>query len=141
MYSPQQPVLFVVYLVSCIFEKTILFFLIIVKSIFENLFSLTMDDSLKIKLTEDEIENIIKYFEQDRAQVTESFGYDEDADMYLQILKTFKEQILENQEIVDRLSQRKEYHQLCKSRFGKGSDMSKFHHFVWQELNQIENGK
>lgn len=99
-----------------------------------------MDDNLKIKLTEDELEKIITYFERDRTQINENFGFDEDADMYLQILKTFKQQILENQVIVDRLSQRKDYHFLCETRFGKGSGMAKFHHMVWKELKQIETG-
>ena len=99
-----------------------------------------MDDTLKIKLTEDELENIVKYFESDRAQVTEKFGYDEDADMHLQILKTFKQQILSNQDVADRLTERKDYHVLCEGRFEKGSEMAKFHHLMWEELNQIEKG-
>ena len=99
-----------------------------------------MDDTLKIKLTEDELENIIQYFESDRAQVTEKIGFDEDADMHLQILKTFKQQILDNQDIADRLTERKDYHLLCEGRFEKGSEMAKFHHLLWEELNQIENG-
>ncbi|WP_316505337.1 hypothetical protein [Nitrosopumilus sp.] len=99
-----------------------------------------MDDTLKIKLTEDELENIVKYFESDRAKVTEKFGYDEDADMHLQILKTFKQQILANQDVADRLTERKDYHMLCEGRFEKDSEMAKFHHLMWEELNQIENG-
>ena len=99
-----------------------------------------MDDTFKINLTEDELENIIRYFENDRVQVTEKIGFDEDADMHFQILKTFKQQILDNQDIVDRLTERKDYHLLCEGRFEKGSEMAKFHHLVWEELNQIENG-
>lgn len=99
-----------------------------------------MSENLRIRLTEEELENIVKYFEQDRNQITERFGADEEADMHLQILKTFQKQILENQDIADRVTQRKDYHLLCKSRFEKGSDMAKFHHYVWQELNNIENG-
>ena len=99
-----------------------------------------MDDTLKIKLTEDELENIIQYFENDRVQVTEKIGFDEDADMHLQILKTFKQQILDNQDIADRLTERKDYHLLCEGRVEKGSEMAKFHHLMWEELNQIENG-
>ena len=99
-----------------------------------------MDDvDVKIKLTEDELDNIVKYFENDREQVTEKIGYDEDADMHLQILKTFKQQILENQDIAERVTERKEYHLLCEGRFEKGSEMAKFHHLMWEELNQIEN--
>ena len=99
-----------------------------------------MSENVKIRLTEDELEKIVLFFERDRNQITEKFGYDEDADMHLQILKTFQQQILENQDIADRLTQRKDYHLLCKSRFEKGSEMAKFHHYVWQELNNIENG-
>ena len=99
-----------------------------------------MSENLRIRLTAEELEKIVKYFEQDRAQINEKFGFDEDADMHLQILKTFQNQILENQDIADRLTQRKDYHLLCESRFDKGSEMAKFHHLVWEELNKIENG-
>jgi len=99
-----------------------------------------MSDTSNIRLTEEELDNIVKYFESDREQVTEKFGYNEDADMYLQILKTFKLQILENQEIAERLRERKDYHFLCKGKFDSGSEMAKFHHLMWEEFDQIENG-
>ena len=99
-----------------------------------------MSESQRIRLTGEELEKIVQYFERDRAQITARFGADEDADFHLQILKTFQKQILENQDIADRVTQRKDYHSLCKSRFEKGSDMAKFHHYVWQELNNVENG-
>ena len=93
----------------------------------------------EIKLTEDELDNIVKCFENDRERITRQFGYDNDANTYLQLFKTFKQQILENQKITERLRDRKNYHLLCEGKFESGSEMARYHHTMWEELNKIEN--
>ena len=94
----------------------------------------------EIKLTEEELDNIVRHFESDRTQITKQFGNDNEANMYLELLKTFKEQILENQEIRKRLTDRKNYHLLCKSKFDSNSSNAKYHETMWEELNKIEKG-
>ena len=99
-----------------------------------------MDSDSEIKLTREELDKIAECFETDRARITEQYGYDKDADMNLQLFKTFKQQILENQEIAKRLRERQEYHLLCKGKFDPNSDMAQYHHTMWEELNKIEKG-
>ena len=99
-----------------------------------------MSDSTEIKLTEEELDNIVKCFESDRKKITEQFGFDADADMQLQLFKTFKQQILENQEIMDRVRERKHYHLLCEGKFDSGSTMAQYHHSMQEELYDIEKG-
>ena len=99
-----------------------------------------MTDNSEIKLTEKELDNIVKCFESDRERITEQFGSDADADMQLQLFKTFKQQILENQEIMERVQDRKHYHLLCEGKFDSGSAMAQYHHAMWEELVQIEKG-
>ena len=95
-------------------------------------------DSLKIKLTKEELNNIIRHFERDRQHINKESGQDEDADMYLELLKSFKQQILNNQEIVERLRDHKQYHQLCKSKFSSEPARVKYHHATYEELREIE---
>jgi len=99
-----------------------------------------MSDDSEIKLTEEELDNIVKCFESDRKRITEQFGFDADSDMQLQFFKTFKQQILENQEIMDRVRERKNYHLLCEGKFDSGSTMAQYHHAMWEELSNIEQG-
>ena len=99
-----------------------------------------MSDGSEIKLTEEEFDNIVKCFESDRKRITEQFGFDADADMQLQLFKTFKQQILENQDVMERIQERKQYHLLCEGRFDSVSAMAQFHHAMWKELSEIENG-
>ena len=94
----------------------------------------------QIKLTKEELDNIVKCFESDRTEITNQFGNDNEANMYLELLKTFKDQILENQEIRKRLVDHKNYHLLCKSKFEQNSANAKYHQTIWEELNKIENG-
>ena len=55
-------------------------------------------DNSKISLTEEDLDNIVKCFEMDRERVTRELdSINADSDMYLQLLKSFREQILENQ--------------------------------------------
>ena len=89
---------------------------------------------------EEELDNIVKCFESDRTQITEQFGFDADADMQLQLFKTFKRQIIENQEVMERLQEQKQYHLLCEGKFNSGSAMAQYHHAVWEELVKIEKG-
>ena len=99
-------------------------------------------DNSKISLTEEDLDNIVKCFEMDRERVTKELDtIDADSDMYLQILKSFREQILENQKIVERVRDQKQYHALCEGKFDSNSEVAKFHHAVWEELHHIENGK
>lgn len=99
---------------------------------------MTESDSIKIKLTKEELSNIIKYFERDRQYINKESGHDEDADMYLELLKSFKQQILNNQEIAERLRDHKQYHQLCKSKFSSEPARVKYHHAMYEELKEIE---
>ncbi len=99
-----------------------------------------MDNDFEIKLTEEELDAIVQCFESDRAKITEQFGFDADADMQLQLFKTFKQQILGNQEVMNRVQEQKNYHLLCKGKYDSGSAMSKYHHAMWEELVQIEKG-
>ena len=94
----------------------------------------------EIKLTKEELDNIERCFEKDRARITQQFGYDDDADMSLHLFKTFKQQILMNQEIAERLRERQDYHLLCEGKFESGSEIARYHHAIWEELNQIEKG-
>ncbi len=64
-----------------------------------------MDNDFEIKLTEEELDAIVQCFESDRAKITEQFGFDADADMQLQLFKTFKQQILGNQEVMNRVQE------------------------------------
>ncbi len=48
-----------------------------------------MDNDFEIKLMEEELDAILQCFESDRAKITEQFGFD--ADMQLQLFKTFKQ--------------------------------------------------
>ena len=99
-------------------------------------------DNSKISLTEEDLDNIIKCFEMDRERITKELGaIDVDSDMYLQLLKSFREQILENQKIVERVKDQKQYHSLCEGRFDSNSEIARFHRAVREELHQIENGK
>ena len=99
-------------------------------------------DNSKISLTEEDLGNIIKYFERDRERVTKELNTtDVESDMYLQILKSFREQILENQKIAERVRDQKQYHALCEGKFDSNSEIARFHHAIWEELHQIENGK
>ena len=97
-----------------------------------------MSDDFEIKLTEEELDSILKCFESDRNRITEQFGFDADADMQLQLFKTFKQQILENQEIMNKVRERKHYHLMCEGKFDSGSTMAQFHHAMWEELSNIE---
>jgi len=99
-----------------------------------------LTDNSEIKLTEKELDNIVKCFESDRKRITEQFGSDADADMQLQLFKTFKQQILANQEIIERIQERKHYHLLCEGKFESGSAMAQYHHAMWEEFVQIEKG-
>lgn len=99
-----------------------------------------MSDDLEIKLTEEELNNIVQCFEDDRRRITEQFGFDDESDMQLQLFKTFKQQILENQELMDRVRERKNYHLLCEGKFDSGSAMAQYHHAMWEELSNIEKG-
>lgn len=94
----------------------------------------------EIKLTKEELDNIEKCFETDRAKITQQFGYDTEADMNLQLFKTFKQQILQNQEIAERLQERQNYHLLCEGKFDSSSEIAQYHHAMWKELNQIKKG-
>ena len=97
------------------------------------------DSNSFIKLTEEELDDIVKCFESDREFVSRQQGNDSKADMLLQLFKTFRNQIMENQNIAERLRDRKQYHLLCQSRFEPGSGNSQYHHAVWKELESIEN--
>ena len=99
------------------------------------------DSDSFIKLTDEELDNIVNCFENDREFVSRHLGHDTNADMLLQLFKTFRNQIIENQNIVERLRDRKQYHLLCESRFEPGSGNSQYHHAVWKELDNIENEK
>lgn len=99
-----------------------------------------IDTNSEIKLTKEELDNILKCFESDRAQITKQFGYDDDANTNLQLFKTFKQQILINQELAERLRDRKNYHSLCESKFESSSEIARYHHAIWEELNHIEKG-
>ena len=99
-----------------------------------------MDNDFEIKLTEEELDAIVQCFESDRAKITEQFGFDADADMQLQLFKTFKQQILGNQEVMNRVQEQKNYHLLCEGKYNSGSAMAKYHHAMWKELVQIEKG-
>ncbi len=94
----------------------------------------------EIKLTKEELDNIEKCFEADRTKITQQFGYDDNADMSLHLFKTFKQQILMNQEIAERLRERQDYHLLCESKFESGSEIAQYHHAIWAELNKIVSG-
>ena len=100
----------------------------------------------KIKITKEELDNIVTCFANDRQRITQEFGYDEDAEMYLQLLKSFKEQILENQYKAGRLDKvkreitdKKKFHKLCETKYGLDSGLGQHHHAIWEELDQIEN--
>ena len=95
-------------------------------------------NEMKIKITKDELNNIVKCFERDRQYINKESGYDADSDMYLELLKSFKQQILDNQDIVERLRDHKEYHQLCETKFASDSRRAQFHHLICQELVEIE---
>jgi len=97
-----------------------------------------MDNDFEIKLTDEELDAIVQCFESDGAKITEQFGFD--ADMQLQLFKTFKQQILGNQEVMNRVQEQKNYHLLCNGRYDSGSAMAKYHHAMWEELVQIEKG-
>ena len=99
-----------------------------------------MDNDFEIKLTEEELDAIVQCFESDRAKITEQFGFDADADMQLQLFKTFKQQILGNQEVMNRVQEQKNYHLLCEGKYHSDSTMAKYHHAMWKELVQIEKG-
>ena len=99
------------------------------------------DSNSNIELTEKELENIIESFENDRRFVSKQLGYDSDADMNLELLKTFQTQIVENQKIAKRLREQKRYHLLCKSKFDSDSKVAQYHQTIWQELNKIETGQ
>jgi len=64
-----------------------------------------MDNDFEIKLTEEELDAIVECFESDRAKITEQFGFD--ADIQLQLFKTFKQQTLGNQEVMNRVQEQK----------------------------------
>lgn len=97
------------------------------------------DSNPFIKLTEEELDDIVNCFESDREFVSKQIGPDTNADMLLQLFKTFRNQIIENQNIVERLRDKKQYHLLCESKFESGSGNSQYHHAVWKELEDIEN--
>lgn len=95
-------------------------------------------NEMKIKITKEELDNIVKCFERDREYINKESEYDADSDMYLELLKSFKQQILDNQDIVERLRDHKEYHQLCETKFASDSKRAQFHHLIYQELIEIE---
>ncbi|MGH1521099.1 MAG: hypothetical protein ACRBB2_01825 [Nitrosopumilus sp.] len=95
-------------------------------------------NEMKIKITKEELDNIVKCFERDRQYTNKESEYDADADMYLELLKSFKQQILDNQDIVERLRDHREYHQLCETKFASDSKRAQFHHLICQELVEIE---
>ncbi len=82
-----------------------------------------MDNDFEIKLMEEELDAIVQCFESDRAKITEQFGFN--ADIQLQLFKTFKQQILGNQEVTNRVQEQKNYHFLCKWKYDSGSAMAK----------------
>ena len=82
-----------------------------------------MDNDFEIKLTEEELDAIVQCFESDRAKITEQFEFD--ADIQLQLFKTFKQQILGNQEVTNRVQEQKNYHLSCKWKYNFGSAMAK----------------
>ena len=93
---------------------------------------------MKIKITKEEIDGIIRCFERDSQYINKESEYDEDSNMYLELLKSFKQQILDNQDIVERLRDHKEYHQLCETKFASDPKRAEFHHLIFQELVEIE---
>ena len=97
-----------------------------------------MDNDFEIKLMEEELDAIVQCFESDRAKITEQFGFD--ADIQLQLFKTFKQQTFGNQEVMNRVQEQKNYPLLCKGRYDSGSAMGKYHHAMWEGLVQIEKG-
>ena len=104
-----------------------------------------MSDHSKIKLTEEELDNIIECFEKDRERITQEFGFDDNAEMYLQLFKSFRQQILDNQDKAGKfekikrdVADRKKFHALCENKFGSGSGMGQHHHMVWEELDKID---
>ena len=97
-----------------------------------------MDNDFEIKLTEEELDVIVQCFESDRAKITEQFGFD--ADIQLQLFKTYKQQILGNQEVMNRVQEQKNYYLLSKWKYDSGFAMAKYRHALWEELVQIEKG-
>ena len=103
-----------------------------------------MSKEVKIKITREELSEIITCFEKDREKINQQFGYDENAEMCLQLLKSFEQQILENQENSDKfermknkITDKKKFHLICEGNAGADSNLGKHHHEIWKELNQI----
>ena len=103
-----------------------------------------MNKEVRIKITKEELSEIITCFEKDREVINQKIGYDENAEMCLHLLKSFEQQILENQENADKFERmknkirdKKKFHLICEGNAGSDSNLGKHHHSIWEELNQI----
>ena len=104
-----------------------------------------MSDQNRIKLTKEELDNIITCFEKDRERVSEHYGHEDDSEMYFQLFKSFRQQILENQNKAEKfekikrdIADRKKFHSLCENKFGPNTGTGQHHHLIWEELDQID---